>query len=406
MKSLRFLFEILTNKKSVLLHLFILIILVIDFSTRWINYFGLYSHFLFILLLFSFTIIILHLIGWYEKHLAHVVYAFYLIIFVEFFIYLFFGFLSRENNGRYVSFYNTAMYGTSCVRAANEKYTLKNNEFSFKRTANSLGFPDYEWSVEKSDSTIRIICLGDSFTEGDGADYDSSYVSILRRNLQAIDPNIEVFNAGNCASDPFFNYRNFQAELIKYQPDIVIQSFSINDYYQDIYTRGGYERFQEDGTLKFRKNLWWEPIYAASSIFRAILYVAGGFDVFLMRKDERKIVLEDSKKKTLDLFENYQKVTEDKNIEFIVLSYPSKYDSELSVFKDFYQQFSTEFSKFHLDFYNLHPCYEDYVRRHDAQLHDFYWKKDAHHNGRGYQMMSACIEEIVLLKIKQIRNSN
>lgn len=54
-------------------------------------------------------------------------------------------------------------------------------EFKHERCYNSLGFPDKEPSTPKHDSVIRIISLGDSFTEGFGAPYDSSYPSLLKK---------------------------------------------------------------------------------------------------------------------------------------------------------------------------------------------------------------------------------
>ncbi|MCO5247753.1 MAG: hypothetical protein M9887_02220 [Chitinophagales bacterium] len=53
-----------------------------------------------------------------------------------------------------------------------------------KRKQNSLGLSDKEWIKEKPTGTYRIICLGDSFTEGDGVDYEHSYVQALQRKSQ------------------------------------------------------------------------------------------------------------------------------------------------------------------------------------------------------------------------------
>ncbi len=65
-----------------------------------------------------------------------------------------------------------------------EKYQLKSDEFNFNRKANSIGIPEKEILKNKPKNITRILCLGDSFTEGDGADKDSSYVTFLNRSLQ------------------------------------------------------------------------------------------------------------------------------------------------------------------------------------------------------------------------------
>ncbi|MCO5247754.1 MAG: hypothetical protein M9887_02225 [Chitinophagales bacterium] len=52
-------------------------------------------------------------------------------------------------------------------------------------------------------------------------------------NLNKKYKNIEVLNAGKRGSDPFFNFKLLEDKLIEYQPDMVIQSFTANDYYYD-----------------------------------------------------------------------------------------------------------------------------------------------------------------------------
>lgn len=294
------------------------------------------------------------------------------------------------------------------VRNADEEYKLSKSEYSFSRKANKLGYPDFEWTVPKSPGTIRIICLGDSFTEGDGASSDSSYVRILQQNLQKKFPNIEFFNAGTCGSDPFIHFKSLKEKLYLYQPDIILQSFTSNDYYQDFITRGGNERFQTDGSLKYKKTPWWERIYASNYIFRIFISVVCRYDnLFLKSDDYSKIEIElDSI--SSGLFRQYNSYTNEKQIDLLVFTIPFKKDFEFdNTNKDFFEKFERKFSDINLKFYNLHPCYNDYILHSNSHYKDYYWVHDGHHNARGYKMMAKCIEEIIGPVIeKRIANKN
>jgi len=88
-----------------------------------------------------------------------------------------------------------------------KKILLNKPEFTFSRTTNKLGYSDYEIQSRKSAKEIRLLCLGDSFTEGDGAPFEKSYVFQLRDKFLN-STNYYIFNAGKCGSDPFFNFIN------------------------------------------------------------------------------------------------------------------------------------------------------------------------------------------------------
>ena len=58
----------------------------------------------------------------------------------------------------------------------NSKVNYNKTEFDHVREINSLGIPEKEIPFEKEKSEFRILALGDSFTEGDGAPYDETWV--------------------------------------------------------------------------------------------------------------------------------------------------------------------------------------------------------------------------------------
>lgn len=285
-------------------------------------------------------------------------------------------------------------------------HIIKKKEFTIERKYNSLGFADKEWEVLKNNK-IRILCLGDSFTEGDGVASDSSYVSIFRNHLNQKYPNIEVMNAGNFGSDPFFNFKAYQNLLQKYQPDIIIQEYTYLDLYSDIITRGGNERFANDFSVQYRPAPKWEKLYAYSYVFRIFAHTLGGYNTQLLKKEKMLNYIKQDKIKTIELFKNYKKLTSSNQSDLIVFTFPI-HDQFINHENNyFFQEMDIQFKKFGLEFYNLQPCYEDEIKRSHLKSQDYYWELDNHHNAKGYEMMAKCLEEIVTPIIKKrIENQN
>jgi lysophospholipase L1-like esterase len=273
-------------------------------------------------------------------------------------------------------------------------HTLKRPEFTYPRPTNSLGFPDIEWRVAKKPGEKRILAQGDSFTEGDGAPYDSTYVSLLKQKLNKVSGNFYVMNAGVCGSDPFNNYINFRDLLGAYKPDIIIQALATNDL-TDIIFRGGMERFQKDGTQKFTAAPWWEPIYALSYISR-IFFTRAGYSILLRKgelsSDEAALV----NYKVIGLFKTYADLCRERNIRLVVVLRP---DNNEIVQKGYYYDFAPILTALkanrQIQVIDLLPAYQACFTGTHTDGNDYYWKQDGHHNSRGYAMMAQCIYDSV-----------
>lgn len=171
----------------------------------------------------------------------------------------------------YFSLYEAHTYGWLRVMPPN--MTIENNtkEFKYKVSSNSLGLPDREYSLNKPSHTFRIAAFGDSFTEGFGAVADSSWPRLLQRLLsKTVTDSVEVMNCGISGSDPVFEYMLLKQKMMAYHPDMVIFAINESDM-TDIVYRGGMERFQKDGTVKYTDPPYWEWIYAHSFLFRRII---------------------------------------------------------------------------------------------------------------------------------------
>ena len=312
---------------------------------------------------------------------------------------------NQTQMGQYLSLKNPNPNSYFHLRPPHQHYRLKTYEFNYPRTTNSIGLPDKEWHLNKPPQTIRILCIGDSFTEGDGTAFTETYPAFLTQMLGQKYNNIQVLNAGRCGSDPFFDFQLLKDKLIAYQPDIILQSFTTNDFYFDMLVRGGQERFSTNHKLKYSKKVWWEPIYAASFTARILIQTIGGYDKNLIKRHELEKELPRMKMDAISLFTQYQKFTKENNIDLIVYTIPFKLDFEDKHDNaDFYQLFNNQFSSFNLPFFNLESCYHTYIQKHHSNYKDFYWKFDGHHNAKGYKMMATCLEEILTPYINKREN--
>jgi lysophospholipase L1-like esterase len=95
---------------------------------------------------------------------------------------------------------------------------------------NSEGLRDYEFPIEKPNNTIRIIVLGDSYTEGVGVEINETYskqLEILLNNNSKT--NIEVFNFGVSGYNTLDEVNIFFEKGVKYNADIILIGYLYND---------------------------------------------------------------------------------------------------------------------------------------------------------------------------------
>jgi len=275
-------------------------------------------------------------------------------------------------------------------------HNLETSEYSYERYINSLGLSDVEHSVNKENSEFRIIALGDSFTEGDGTHQDSTWLKFLERELNKQDFNKELvfINAGVCGSDPFFEYVLLKDKLLKYKPDLVILMINHSDVFEVI-LRGGMERFQPDGTIKFNKALWFEPLYAMSHISRPF-FNAFGYDEFLIGKWENSEKPEIAEKQIFESVRDFQKLSEKHGFRLLLVINPFKYEFERgeSCMHSIIDEIDEKLS---VDYINLLEYFQNVKGIGKDNYLTMYWEIDGHNNSNGYEV----IAEGVLWKFEQ-----
>lgn len=267
-------------------------------------------------------------------------------------------------------------------------HLIEKPEYTYWRPTNQHGFGDTRWSLAADNGTLRVLTLGDSFTEGDGAAFDSSYPAVLRQLLQQTQPGAQVLNGGMLGSDPFYNFKWLRDSLYSYKPQVVIQTLSSNDFTIDYALRGGAERFKPDGTVQYRPAPWWEPLFALNYTVRYGFHMAGYSDQLIPEKF--------SPRQTADMnrafsmwFTQYAAFCRKHNIQLYVVVFPGKSEIEQQAYA-----FNLQATVRHLQHtpgvqvLDLLPQYVQYMRQPGHNLNDYYWKKDGHHNARGYAVMA------------------
>jgi lysophospholipase L1-like esterase len=96
---------------------------------------------------------------------------------------------------------------------------------------NSEGYRSPEFSTTKAPSTVRIACVGDSWTFGMNVDQDRTYPSRLAAVLHEQQPEttFELLNFGVLGYSSFQGRQLLKARVIDLHPDIVAIGFGMND---------------------------------------------------------------------------------------------------------------------------------------------------------------------------------
>jgi len=94
---------------------------------------------------------------------------------------------------------------------------------------NSRGFHDIEHSIDKPDGVLRILILGDSFMEAYSVKLEDSFARRLEELSRKAGLNVEVINLGTGGYSTLQEYLIFELLGKKYQPDVVLLGFYVEN---------------------------------------------------------------------------------------------------------------------------------------------------------------------------------
>lgn len=260
-----------------------------------------------------------------------------------------------------------------------DKISIAKKEFYQVFRTNSLGLCDREWSINKANGKKRLFCIGDSFTQGIGSSNDSTYPGILQR---IIGDTFDVCNAGVSGSDPFFGYVLLRDKLLKYKPDEVLVTMNTSDV-NDVITRGGFERFLSDGTVRFKSGPWWEFFFAKSYIVRFFARKCG-MDFLFMTKEKKQKEEQIAVEKINECFKNMNLLCYTNKITFHVIFHPMK-DEVLSK-KLTYIQVLEYCNNNGISTINTLPTFANEFNT--FNIDSLFWPIDAHYKNIGYNVLA------------------
>jgi hypothetical protein len=112
----------------------------------------------------------------------------------------------------------------------NVSKALKNIEFEYAFTTNDLGIRYPQIPLEKPPGDVRVLLIGDSFTEGVGVEAADTFGTHLEQHYNSISKNrVEFVNAGLGGEGPPRFWRVFNDVGLKLDPDGVLICLYAND---------------------------------------------------------------------------------------------------------------------------------------------------------------------------------
>ena len=303
----------------------------------------------------------------------------------------------QEQNGQnYQSLYRNNRPSWFHVYASNHDVIYSRAEFIHSRQVNSLGLCEREVAPDKAPNEYRVIALGDSFTEGIGTSYESTWVKVLERHLAERMPEslVTTINAGVSGSDPFFEYILLRERLLPFNPDLVVVAVNQTDVHDVIY-RGGMERFRPDGSMQgIRSAPKWEWAYATSYSVRAIVRGPLQYSWLLLQEDEMESEQTKALEKIKSALVAFQQLADENGFELLVVFHPV---SSLEVINGSYSYLDPLISALsdetHIRFTDLLDYYSRNKVITEQNAQDSYWPLDGHHNTKGYEAMGNAIAQ-------------
>jgi lysophospholipase L1-like esterase len=302
---------------------------------------------------------------------------------------------TEKNQGSYVSPYKQSFSQPwILVRQPSQTLSYRQPEFDYQIRTNSEGLRDVEHPVDKPQNEFRIVILGDSWVEGQGAPFEKTWPKVLEKQLNKISKQqVLIIVAGVAGSDPVFGLELFRRRLLKYKPDMVIQAVNDSDV-TDIIARGGMDRFRSDGILKDRSSPWFEPLWERVRLFRVIMMDAFGYDWMLLSRNEQAIKIRESLEEIQKVGETMNELSKKEGFKYIMIGLPQRnhflYGESYKI-----QPLESMLLPKGVDYVDLRPSILARIGVDASHVWDYFWKRDGHANEKGYGVFAREVERLI-----------
>jgi lysophospholipase L1-like esterase len=307
----------------------------------------------------------------------------------------------QNGNRNYASIYKNFTHSWFYLHEANGEIKWAKKEFVHVRKTSSLGLSEKQLNGKEKKEPLeyRVIALGDSFTEGVGTAYESTWVKVVDKELSAHLPEKKVtaINAGISGSDVYFEYVLLREKLLAFDPDVVIVAINNSDV-PDIIIRGGAERFQSNGSLRIRRNgPNWEWVYGISYVFRHIMHDIFEYNWLLMTADDAAAEERKAVEKIRLCIGDFTKLAGERHFRILFVFVPHEYEIKADRYSGFFQDLVTDLERAKsenvidlLDYYRVNKIITK------VNSGEFFWSTDLHPNTKGYEAMGNAIAKKVV----------
>jgi hypothetical protein len=253
-------------------------------------------------------------------------------------------------------------------------------EFCYAYDLNSLGVRERE--VDTLDTaSIRLFIYGDSFVEGNGTAYDSSWVRKIEELLLADGKDASVYMTGVSSSDPYYAYTALKSKLLALHPTHFIATINDSDF-DNYMIRGGFSRFRKGGITRYRNPPPIYLFYRYSHLARMFAHQYWGYNYYLI-KDANDPV---KKKEAADSLSQAMAVINDlcleNDIRFLAVIHPTPHPV-------CFGNDQTQSDVLSIDPATItYPAVQMFGPLREIltseNCYDYCWKIDSHFNGHGY----------------------
>jgi len=285
------------------------------------------------------------------------------------------------------------------VNAPHKDITYRRQEFAFPRHTNALGLSEADIPPDKPAGEYRIVSLGDSFTEGVGTSYDSTWVKVMEREIAARSPGRKVttINAGVSGSDICAEYMLLREKLVSYHPDLVIVATNSTDV-QDIMLRGGLERFRPDGSVAVRHAApSWEWLYGISYLSRPVVHGLLEYDRFLIK---RSVSSTRTRAAVVDMRATvaaFTTLAREHGFRLLFLLHPDRGEAEEGQYDPVFDGFAASVKQIPgIEALDVLRYWQERQIITPENASSFYWPIDGHNNPRGYAALGQAVADQVI----------
>ena len=141
--------------------------------------------------------------------------------------------LYRKTTVIFPRFHSDVRYGDFTMRRLrpNTRFWHTSIDVQWEFRINGQGFRAYkDYTYEKPPGCQRVICLGDSHTEGFECRQDRTHAAVIERYFQTRGKCVEAINAGVSGFGTTEALVFLENEGVKFQPDFVTLGFYYNDF--------------------------------------------------------------------------------------------------------------------------------------------------------------------------------